>query len=111
MILSLINARRHSSKAGIIIFGQIRNLVVKTNRPIKLTLYTKANCSLCYQAKNDLEDHYNGLFEIEEVDITKSKILFRKYKLDIPVFFYNDQFLMQHKIDREALEKLIESFK
>ncbi len=88
-----------------------RSLVVDNSSPIKLTLYTKANCSLCDQAKKDLEEYYNGLFEIEEIDITKSKDLFRKYKFDIPVFHLNGEFLMQHKIDRQALDKLVESLK
>lgn len=76
--------------------------------PIKLVLYTKEKCSLCDTAKEQIEDEYPGRFVIEEVDITKnSRELFHKYKLDIPVFHYNGQFLMQHRVDTEALDKLL----
>jgi hypothetical protein len=88
-----------------------RNLTCGKQEPIRLKLYTKANCSLCDQAKNDLDHYYNGQFVIEEVDITESKALFRKFKFDIPVFHYNNEFLMQHKIDRHVLDKLIESIR
>ena len=74
---------------------------------IRLTLYTKPECSLCDKAKEDLEETYGDLFELEEVNILKSRDLFRKFKLDIPVFYFNGEFLMQHKIDRQKLDDLI----
>jgi hypothetical protein len=82
-----------------------------TVRKIQLILYTKPECSLCDKAKEELEEHYNGIFELEQVNILKSKELFRKFKFDIPVFYYNNHFLMQHKIDREKLDDLIKSLK
>ena len=79
-----------------------------TVEPIKLVLYTKEDCSLCDTAKEQIEDQYPGQFVIEEVDITKNnRELFRKYKLDIPVFHFNGEFLMQHRVDTEALDKLV----
>ena len=80
-----------------------------SEKKIRLVLYTKPECSLCDKAKEDLEDYYGGIFEIEEVNILKSKELFRKFKFDIPVFYYNNEFLMQHKIDREKLNQLIKN--
>lgn len=78
--------------------------------PIKLVLYTKPDCSLCDTAKEFIEDTYPNQFVIEEVDITKNnRELFRKFKLDIPVFYHEGTFLMQHCVDRNALEKLISS--
>lgn len=79
----------------------------KLNKKIKLVLYTKSNCSLCEKAKEELNVYYPEIFVLEEVDITKSKELFRKFKFDIPVFYYNGNFLMQHKIDRKKLDDLI----
>lgn len=81
---------------------------------IKLTLYTKKNCSLCDQAKELIDDLYPDTFEIQEVDITKNKELFHKFKTEIPVFYYNNSLLMQNKVDKTALDKLIrevENFK
>lgn len=78
------------------------------SKQIKLVLYTKEDCSLCDEAKDIIEDLYPNKFEIEEVDITKNnRELFRKFKLDIPVFYYNGEFLMMHRVDKKALEKVI----
>ncbi len=75
---------------------------------IKLVLYTKEDCSLCETAKEQIEEQYPNQFIIEEVDITKNnRELFRKYKYDIPVFHYNGEFLMMHRVDTKALDKLI----
>lgn len=79
----------------------------KQTLPIKLTLYTKTNCQLCDEAKEFLEENYPNKFIIKEVDITKSRELFRKFKLDIPVFYHNNEFLMQHKVDVEKIEDLL----
>lgn len=82
--------------------------LASTVEPIKLVLYTKEDCSLCDIAKEQIEDQYPGQFVIEEVDIMKdNRELFRKYKLDIPVFHFNGQFLMQHRVDTNALDKLV----
>ncbi len=81
---------------------------LSSNRtPIKLTLYTKNNCQLCDTAKEFIEENFPNRFLIEEIDITKDKQLFRKFKLDIPVFYHGSNFLMQHKVDRNVLESLI----
>lgn len=77
-------------------------------KKITLTLYTKKNCSLCDEAKETIEELYPNQFSIEEVDITKDRDLFRKFKLDIPVFYHNGNFLMQHKVDNQALKLLID---
>ena len=74
---------------------------------IKLILYTKKECQLCDEAKEGIETSYPKRFSIEEIDITKDRTLFRKFKFDIPVFYYDDKFLMQHKMDKNALDKLI----
>ena len=55
------------------------------------------------QAKEIIEETYSSKFLIEDVDITKNRDLFRKFKLDIPVFYYNGEFLMKHRVDLEAL--------
>ncbi len=78
---------------------------------IRLTLYTKPECSLCDKAKDDLIETYGDLFELEEVNILKSRDLFRKFKLDIPVFYFNGEILMQHKIDKLKLDDLIKKIK
>ncbi len=103
-LLQLVNL----NKNAVILRTTRHYLSDNAKLPIKLTLYTKSECTLCDKAKDDLNEYYNGLFEVEDIDITKSRDLFRKYKLDIPVFHYNGEFLMKHKIDRVALNNLLE---
>ena len=83
---------------------------MKKLQPIRLVLYTKANCELCDVAVDFIEDHYPDVFSIESVDITKNRDLWRKFKLDIPVFYHEGQLLMQHRADPVALESLIKQY-
>ncbi|MFT6300589.1 MAG: hypothetical protein ACJA2R_000596 [Saprospiraceae bacterium] len=51
-----------------------------------LTLYVGSNCHLCEQAKRLIIDVLDGTnFELREINITSSELLFEKYKLRIPV--------------------------
>jgi hypothetical protein len=77
---------------------------------IKLVLYTKKQCTLCDEAKELIEHLYPSRFLIEEVDIVKDRSLFRKFKLDIPVFYHKEKFLMQNKVDQNALENLLKEY-
>jgi hypothetical protein len=87
-----------------------RNYSSQSGSRIKLVLYTKKECALCDEAKELIKHLYPNRFQIEEVDIVKDRALFRKFKLDIPVFYHDDKFLMQHKADRDALAKLIQEY-
>jgi hypothetical protein len=84
--------------------------ISNNEKKIKLTLYTKSNCSLCDQAKEYIDDNYPNKFVISEIDITKDKTIFRKFKLDIPVFYHNNEFLMKHRADKSALDDLIKKY-
>ena len=98
------------SKINLVLNLAIRSLTqsIKNDKKVTLTLYTKPKCSLCDDAKEFIEENYPNRFLIEEVDITKDKILFRKFKLDIPVFYHKGNFLMQHRADKNILDKLIQ---
>lgn len=53
---------------------------------MKVTLYSKENCSLCDKGKKILEELQAELkFSIEEVDIYKDDTLLEKYQIMIPV--------------------------
>ena len=53
---------------------------------MKVTLYSKENCSLCDKGKKILEELQAELkFSIEEVDIYKDDMLLEKYQIMIPV--------------------------
>jgi len=107
--MNLLNSKR--SKICSIIKRVTRSLTqnVTNDKKIILTLYTKPMCSLCDNAKEFIEENYPNKFFIEEIDITKDRVLFRKFKLDIPVFYHKNTFLMQHKADKNILDKLIKT--
>ncbi|GCB67985.1 glutaredoxin-like protein C5orf63 homolog isoform X3 [Scyliorhinus torazame] len=71
-----------------------------------LTLFTKDSCTLCEEAKEELEP-YRHRFMLQEVDITvpENSVWYERYKYDIPVFHLNGQFLMMHKVNFKILEK------
>ncbi|XP_072037921.1 glutaredoxin-like protein C5orf63 homolog isoform X2 [Amphiura filiformis] len=70
-----------------------------------LALFTKEDCSLCDDAK-DILRKYDGRFVLDEVYIDKpeNKKAFALYRYDIPVFHFNGQYLMKHRVDEELLE-------
>lgn len=54
--------------------------------PIKITMYSKENCSLCDKAKEVLMSIHEEIpLEINEVDIYKDDVLLEKYQIMIPV--------------------------
>ncbi|XP_072373534.1 glutaredoxin-like protein C5orf63 homolog isoform X2 [Scyliorhinus torazame] len=83
-----------------------------------LTLFTKDSCTLCEEAKEELEPYRHRVrnqiqnstsirFMLQEVDITvpENSVWYERYKYDIPVFHLNGQFLMMHKVNFKILEK------
>ncbi|XP_038072700.1 glutaredoxin-like protein C5orf63 homolog [Patiria miniata] len=76
-----------------------------------LTLFTKDNCSLCDDAKEVLRK-YGDRFVLEEVYITKpeNRAYFKRYRYDIPVFHFNGEFLMKHRVDEELFKKVLAEY-
>eukprot|EP00118_Oscarella_pearsei_P008330 m.42294 g.42294 ORF g.42294 m.42294 type:complete len:104 (+) comp33348_c0_seq3:21-332(+) len=81
-----------------------------TSLPV-LTLFTKKDCSLCEEAKETLAKHFSGKYVLEEIDITlpENRHWFRKYKYDIPVFYFNNELFMKHKIDVASVARIIQN--
>ena len=77
----------------------------------RLTLYTKGYCPLCDKAVADLE-YLAHRFELEKVFIDQkgNEKYFHKYKYDIPVFFFDDNFLMCHRANGPLLESVLEKY-
>ncbi|XP_055063247.2 glutaredoxin-like protein C5orf63 homolog [Misgurnus anguillicaudatus] len=74
-----------------------------------LTLFTKHPCPLCEEAKEILEP-YKHRFEFQEVDISlpENSVWWERYRYDIPVFHFNGQFLMMHRVNTTLLERALE---
>ncbi|XP_031369751.1 acetyl-CoA acetyltransferase, mitochondrial-like [Apis dorsata] len=80
--------------------------------PPVLTLYTKHPCSLCDILKKELQLHFFGRYQLQEIDITASgnEQYLKLYKYEIPVLFLEGQFLCKHYLDSELLERKLQEF-
>ena len=75
---------------------------------LKLTLYSKKECSLCDKAKTALDEFRRECeFDLEIVDIESDAALFEKYKYDIPVLLINGVEAAKHFIGVEKLRVLV----
>ena len=73
-----------------------------------VTLYTKAECSLCEKAKEILKTASREIpFHYEEIDITKNPVYFEQFKDQIPVIFINKRKAFKYRVEpKNLLEKL-----
>ena len=78
-----------------------------TARP-KVTLYTRAGCCLCDDAKRVLSDALRSAdFDYEELDIDLDPELRRQYNDEVPVIVINQVKAFKYKVTRdEFLKKL-----
>ena len=73
---------------------------------MKVEVYSKAECSLCDEAKRVLEDIRRRVpFDLVEVDIESDPNLYQQYRYDIPVVFIDGQKAFKHRLDPRAVEK------
>jgi glutaredoxin len=67
---------------------------------LNITLYAKAGCHLCDEAREYLEnaaaDHE---FELAEIDIRRDPDIFERYRYRIPVIVVNGQERLEGRID------------
>lgn len=70
----------------------------------RLTIYYKADCHLCEDARQVLERvlPYEP-FELEEVDITQDRVAHDLYFDKIPVLTVNGQFAFKYRFDEDRL--------
>jgi glutaredoxin len=74
----------------------------------RVTLYTRAGCCLCDQAKNVLaEARRRADFDYEELDIDLDPELRRRYNDEVPVIAINHVKAFKYQVNRdEFLKKL-----
>ncbi|RXG58768.1 Glutaredoxin-like protein C5orf63-like protein [Armadillidium vulgare] len=90
----------------------IEKLGYKSNRTKPLvTLFTKEPCPLCDVALEVIEPLKEN-FILEKVDISKPENSKWKelYEFEIPVFHFENRFLMKHRADIEILQNKIQDF-
>ena len=74
----------------------------------KVTLYTRAGCCLCDDAKQVLLDaRRRAAFDYEEVDIDRDPELVARYNDEVPVIAINGAKAFKYRLDmHEFLKKL-----
>jgi len=75
------------------------------SNPIRVTIYSRADCHLCDQARRAIEASVRRLslpVVIQEVDIDNDRELMRRYSNDVPVIAIDGEEVFQHAVDEEA---------
>jgi glutaredoxin len=75
-------------------------------KPIVITLYTRAGCHLCEEAKAQMTPllHEFGV-ALREVHIDNDPMLRAEYDQDVPVIFLGDQKVAKHRVDLAQLRR------
>jgi glutaredoxin len=69
-----------------------------------VTLYTKAGCHLCDEAREYLDDLAAEVeLDLNEIDIRSDDSLFERYRYRIPVILVNDEVRLEGRITREEV--------
>jgi glutaredoxin len=77
--------------------------------PLRLTLYTRADCPLCDEMKAELA-HFRGgpAFELEEVDIARDPELEARHGLSIPVLAIEGRPAFKGRLSAAELRRKLE---
>ena len=71
-----------------------------------ITLYTRAGCHLCDEAREALlRVRAEAPFTLQEVDIERDDDLLRRYLERIPVVCLNGEELFDYEVDEQALSR------
>jgi len=73
---------------------------------IVVTLYTRAGCHLCDEAKAQITPLLREFAaELREVDIDQDPALRAEYDYDVPVIFLGDKKIAKHRVDLAQLRR------
>jgi glutaredoxin len=73
-----------------------------------VTLYGKAGCHLCEDARKEIEAlRTERNFNLKEVDVSLDPVLHRRYGERIPVIEVNGEVVFELGVDRIALGRLL----
>jgi glutaredoxin len=74
--------------------------------PIEVTLYTRAGCHLCEEAKAQIAPLLREFgAQLREVDIDADPALREQYTNDVPVIFLGSQKVAKHRVDLDQLRR------
>jgi glutaredoxin len=78
---------------------------------VKVTLYTRAGCHLCEEAKHVLQQgRLQTAFELEEVDIDADPDLRRQFHEEVPVIFINGRKAFKYHVDPGELARRLRTW-
>ena len=74
----------------------------------RVTLYTRAGCCLCGDAKRVIEEaRARALFDYEEIDIDRDDVLRARYNDEVPVVAINGVKAFKYRVQmKDLLKKL-----
>jgi glutaredoxin len=77
--------------------------------PREVTLYTRAGCHLCEEAKVAMAVPLREFsVTMREVDIDRDPVLRERYKNDVPVVFLGAKKIAKHRVDPAAFRRRLE---
>jgi 4a-hydroxytetrahydrobiopterin dehydratase len=78
--------------------------------PIRVTIYSRADCHLCAEARRVIDASVRRLslpVVVQEVDIDSDRELSRRYGIDVPVIAIDGEEAFQHSVDEEAFASAV----
>ena len=73
-------------------------------------IYSKPDCHLCDIAKDivyKIADEFG--IEVREINIQEDRVVFEKYKYEIPVVFLDDNEVFRHRTTETELREIVVS--
>ncbi len=78
-------------------------------KPRDVTLYTRANCHLCDEAKTAMAPALRDFnAKLREVDIDSDETLRARYTNDVPVIFIGPRKVAKHRLDAAEFRRQLE---
>ena len=85
-----------------------RNLQAAVN-PLLITLYTRAGCHLCDEAKAQMVPLLREFgATLREIDIDQDLALRALYDYEVPVIFLGEKKIAKHRVDLAQLRRQLE---
>lgn len=78
--------------------------------PRAITLYTRAGCHLCEEAKSVIASVASQFgASLHEIDIDADPVLRERYTNDVPVIFVGPRFFAKYRVDAERLRRALQN--
>ncbi len=80
------------------------------NEKLRVVLYTKSNCTLCDQMKEQMAlAQCDEVYSLEEIDIELDPELYARFRNDIPVLCINGVEAFRHRLEAAEFRAYVTS--